>query len=344
MAALACAASCSQKSGPNSQSRGEDLVSPNNAITQAADESRTGWFPDQPSLDPATVGGPNFKRLFKTALPLTPGEQVLAQPLVYGGKVLVATEANNLYLLDATTGAITNQRALGGAFDANSIGCGDISPTVGVTGAPVIDNATGTAYLYSKSDTGVWSLHAVSASDLSERAGFPVQIGGTAQNDASATFDSVHEHQRPGLLLMGGVIYAGFGAHCDTGNYRGWLFGVSTSGVVKARFATVANAGSVIKGNGIWMSGAGLSSDAAGRIFFATGNGYAQNPYPSPLPGNTPPGDLEEAVVRVDVQADASLKANDFFAPFNAQALNGGDSDLGAGGIVLLPSQFGTSA
>src|ERR1700733_6283899 len=92
LASVALTPGCSQKPGPNIESRSVDLVSPNNAITQAGDESRTGWFPDQPGLDPATVGGPNFKRLFKTALPLTPGEQVLAQPLVYGGKVLVATE------------------------------------------------------------------------------------------------------------------------------------------------------------------------------------------------------------------------------------------------------------
>src|SRR5882672_1555897 len=97
------AASC-ERSGTEEdlRTRYSNLVSPNNAITQAGDESRTGWFPDQPLLDPATVGGPNFKRLFKTPLPLTPGEQVLAQPLVYNGKVLVVTEANNLYLLDGS--------------------------------------------------------------------------------------------------------------------------------------------------------------------------------------------------------------------------------------------------
>jgi hypothetical protein len=328
------------------ETRYSNLVSPNNAITQAGDESRTGWFPDQPGLDPATVGGPNFKRLFKTALPLTQGEQVLAQPLVYQGKVLIVTEANNLYLLDANTGGITNQRALGGAFKPqnNGIGCGDITPTVGITGTPVIDNATGTAYFFSKSDTGVWTLHAIDATNLNERTGWPVAISGAAQNDATATFDAKFQHQRPGLLLMNGVIYGGFGAHCDIGGYRGWVIGVSTAGVIKARFTTVANAGSTVRGNGVWMSGAGLSSDGAGRIFFSTGNGYATNPYPNPLPGSTPPGDLEEAVARVNVQADGSLKSMDFFAPFNATALNGGDSDLGSGGVVLLPSQFGTAS
>src|SRR5580692_4876693 len=57
-----------------------NLVSPNGAITQGADESRTNWYPNQPGLDPSIVGGPNFKQLFSTALP-SAGEPVLAQPL-----------------------------------------------------------------------------------------------------------------------------------------------------------------------------------------------------------------------------------------------------------------------
>src|SRR5258708_5928431 len=98
-------AGCSRWQGVSLED--SNLVSPNGAITQGGEEARTGWYPDQPGLDPAIVGGASFGRLFKTPLPLTPGEQVLAQPLVYNGKVFVATEANNLYLLDAVTGAIT---------------------------------------------------------------------------------------------------------------------------------------------------------------------------------------------------------------------------------------------
>ena len=338
--------SCSARSQSDVEVARSALVSSNQTVTQAADESRTGWYPDQPSLDSATVGGPNFKRLFKTTLPLTPGELVLAQPLVDGGKVLVATEANNLYSLDENSGVIVAQRALGPAFspNANGITCWDLQPTVGITGTPVIDPATGTAYLYSKSDSGQWTLHAVSTADLSERPGFPVTIGGRAQNDASVEFDSRIQHQRPGLLLLDGVVYAAFGAHCDLGAYRGWLFGVTTSGVVKSRFSTLINASSSGKGCGIWMSGAGLSSDGAGRIFFATGNGASRQPYPNPVPSGSPPDNLEEAVVRVDVQGDGSLKAADFFAPFNSGALNDADADLGSGGVVLLPSQFGSAA
>jgi hypothetical protein len=320
-----------------------NLVSGNGAITQAGDESRTGWYPDQPGLDPAIVGGGSFGRLFKTALPLSPGEQVLAQPLVYNGQVLVATEANDLYLLDAVTGAITASRALGPAYDASGgLGCGDIKPTVGITGTPVIDTSTGTAYFFSKSSAGDWTFHAVDAGTLAERAGFPVTISGTAQNEPAHVFDGVHQHQRPGLLLMNGVIYGGFGAHCDIGTYRGWIVGVSTSGQIKALFSTEKGSGAAGRGAGVWMSGGGLASDGAGNILFSTGNGYNQNVYPNPIPGNTDPGPLDEAIARVVVQADGSVKTTDFFAPFNAGTL--GDSDLGSGGVVVLPSQFGTTS
>jgi hypothetical protein len=89
------------------------------------------------------------------------------------------------------------------------------------------------------------------------------------------------------------------------------------------------------------MSGSGLASDGAGQILFATGNGYTNN-YAGPIASNTPPAYLEEAVGRVVVQADGSLKSSDWFAPFNAT--NMGDNDLSGGGITALPPQFGTTA
>jgi hypothetical protein len=319
------------------------LVTANNTITQAADETRVGWYPDQPLLDPATVGSANFGRLFKTQLQPGFSQEVLAQPLVVGGKVLVVTEANNLYLVDALTGAVTNSRSLGPGFDAQPLGCGDVVPTIGITGTPVVDVTTNTAYFYSKSSAGAWTFHAVSTADLSERAGFPVTISGTAQNDPTVTFNPAYEGQRPGLLLMNGVVYAGFGSQCDVALFRGWIVGVTTSGVIRTMFTTVANAPNVTKGNGIWGSGAGLSTDAPGQILFATGNGYG-NPYTNPLPGNLPPSDFTNAVGRVVLQADNSLKITDFFAPYNDVSLSGGNLDLSGGGVVVLPSQFGTSA
>jgi hypothetical protein len=323
----------------------QDLVSPNGAITQGADEARSNWYPDQPGLDPAIVGGPNFKRIFTTNL-ASATEQVLAQPLVFNGKVLIASESNNLYLLDEVTGTITAQRSLGTPYTPNNIdntgmNCGDL-PTVGITGTPVIDTSTSTAYVVSKASTGVHTMHAIdlNSSTLVDKTGFPVTITGTAQNDTTKTFNSNAAHQRPGLLLMGGVVYAGFASHCDMADYRGWVIGVSTAGAIKARYTT--QAGSTGHASGIWMSGAGLMSDGAGKIVFATGNGIGNNALPGPIASTAPPAYQEESVVRTTVQADGSLKATDWFEP--AIGHNMGDDDLAAGGITALPSQFSTTA
>ena len=317
-----------------------NLVSPNGAITQGADEARTNWYPDQPGLDPAIVGGPNFKRLFSTTLTLTAGEKVLAQPLVVNGKVFIATESNDLYLLDEVTGAITASRALGGAFNAGALGCGDIPPTVGITGTPVIQTSTNTAFVVTKLASGAHQLHAVDTTTLAEKGGFPVTLAGTAQNDTSKTFNTNNQHQRPGLLLMNGVVYIGFASHCDIGDYSGWVFGVSTAGAIKARFTVEAN--TTGHASGIWMSGSGLMSDGAGQIYFATGNGMGNPQLPGPVASNAPPSYLEESVVHTTVQADGSLKATDWFSPFNAHDM--GDDDLAGGGVTALPSQFGTTA
>src|SRR5882672_11226010 len=165
-------AACSQWEGVQIEEEHGNLVSPNGAITQGADEARTNWYPDQPGLDPAIVGGPNFKRIFNTTLP-SAGEKVMAQPLVVNGKILIATENNNLYLLDAVTGAITNTRGLGSTY--TPAGCGDL-PVIGITGTPVIDTSSNTAYVVSKSSAGVHQMHAVDAGTLAERAGFPVTL------------------------------------------------------------------------------------------------------------------------------------------------------------------------
>ena len=78
-------------------------------------------------------------------------------------------------------------------------------------------------------------------------------------------------------------------------------------------------------------------SDGNGRVFVATGNGGV----PPPGPGNAPPGQLGNSVVRLSQQADGSLVAADFFAPSNAASLNVLDLDLGSGGPVGLPDSFG---
>src|SRR5437016_8992502 len=76
---------------------------------------------------------------------------VYAEPLVYGTMVLVATEANTVYALDAATGNLIWSKNYGTAVPGGQFPCGNINP-VGDTGTPVIDTASGTMYLV----TMVW--------------------------------------------------------------------------------------------------------------------------------------------------------------------------------------------
>src|SRR5438445_1466680 len=146
------------------------------------------------------------------------------------------------------------------------------TPVIVVTSTPVYDPASGYVYLTSKIDGGTyhespkWYMHAVNPATGAEKPGFPVQIAGSPSNDPSLVFDPVQEGQRPGLLLLNGVVYAGFGSLCDVGNWRGYVAGVSIAGTQTALWADVAGSGSV-DGGGIWASGAGLVADGAGHIF-----------------------------------------------------------------------------
>jgi hypothetical protein len=307
-------------------------------VTNSSEDLRTGWYPEASSITPQLVGGGTFGQMWSA--PVT--GQVYAQPLLANGTLLVATEENDIYGFDPSSGAQRWSRALGTAWKSADIECGDLAPKIGVTSTPVVDEATGIAYLTHKtyvsgsSGEARWYMDAVSMSTGAEQPGFPVELSGTAQNDPEQKFTPKTELQRPGLLLLEGVVYAGFGSDCDFTPYEGWVFGVSTAGQVKARW--VDETGHA--GGGIWQSGSGLASDGAGTILLSTGNGAVPQ---SPTAGHSPPINLGQSVVRLRVQSDGSLKATDFFAPYEAQTLDTWDADFGSGGVTGLPSAyFGT--
>jgi hypothetical protein len=310
-------------------------------ITYGHDDLRDDWYPEQSSLTPQLVSGGTFGQLWSTSV----DGQVYAQPLFDNGNVLVATENNKVYLLNAATGATVWPQPLnlGTPWNPLDLSCTDLTPSIGVTGTPVIDSSTNTAYMthktYASGTSGAakFFLDAIDLSKGTEKAGFPVELKGSAQNAPSISFEPTHQHQRPALLLMNGVIYAAFGSHCDHGTYEGWVFGISTAGQIKARWVDVPAEGDKA---GIWMSGTGLVSDGPGRILFTTGNGTGPT---TPAAGGSPPAALAESAVRLAVQPDGTLKPASFFAPFNAKELSEKDLDFASSGIAGLNDQyFGT--
>lgn len=134
-------------------------VTPSIAVTTYHyDNLRAGWNCNETALSPLTVnpsitliGAPRFGLLSTTAL----DEQVNAQPLFVpqqkitaGAKpgtydvVYVATEANSIYAIDASTGNMLLQVNLGTPVWHSNLpggGCGNSSHNIGINSTPVID-------------------------------------------------------------------------------------------------------------------------------------------------------------------------------------------------------------
>jgi hypothetical protein len=188
-------------------------------------------------MDPSVVGSDQFAQLFKVLLPGNyngAAEQIFSQPLVFTPSdgvqyVYFATTRNNVYKLNAKTGAIVASRNLHIPFlTADLDGCVDINPLIGITATGVIDPDTETLYLTAKTyadqnggngaqgkPNGRYYLHALNVNDLSERPNFPVNLEGTvARNNPVRSFNGGIQHQRPALLHTGQFIYAGFASHC----------------------------------------------------------------------------------------------------------------------------------
>src|SRR5713226_7677159 len=178
-------------------------------VTASANNLRNGWDPNEPGLSPSVVAGGSFGELFSTPV----NGQVYAQPIVAGSTVIVATENDWVYGLDAVTGAVKWSLSLGAPWPASSENCFDLAPNVGVTGTPVYDASTGTVYMVAKvvppgnpSSQPAFYMHALNAQTGAELPGWPVQIQGAPVNDPTRPFTPFTEIERPALLELGGSV------------------------------------------------------------------------------------------------------------------------------------------
>jgi hypothetical protein len=314
------------------------------------DNSRTGQNLHETILTTANVNPGQFGRVF-----LQPVDgYIYAQPLYVpnvsiGGAthnvVYVATENDSVYAFDADSAAGANANPLWHASFINppavttvnsstDAGCGDLVPQIGISGTPVIDPTSGTLYVVANTkESGVFfqRLHALDITTGNEKFGGPVVIQGTVAGtgDGSSggvvTFDPLKQNQRPGLLLAGGVVYISSASHCDISPYHAWVFGYNASTLAQvAVWNSTPNGGL----GGIWQGGGGPASDLTG-IYFATGNGT--------FDVNTGGQDWGDSILKVGSPAAGTLPVLTHFTPFNQDVLAQDDTDLGSGGVVLLP-------
>jgi hypothetical protein len=316
------------------------------------DVARDGANNQEYLLTTSNVNQTTFGKLFAC----TVDGAVYAQPLwvpnvnIGGGThnvMVVATMRDSVYVFDADTNKCATpywKKTLvptGETYGASAdVFTGDINPDIGILGTPVIDPATQTIYLVTKTKTTspnyIQRLHALSLATGAEAANSPLTIAatfpGTCEGGSTNTFSAYRENQRPGLALANGMVYIAWASHGDEGTYHGWVLGYQTANLaaVPMVFNATPNALSGVSycRGGIWMSGGAPAFDAAGNMYVMTGNGVFNGASGSA----TLPSDLADSFIKLT----PNLGVSDYFTPFNQSTLDTNDSDVGASGTSVL--------
>lgn len=188
------------------------------------------------------------------------------QPVTSGGLVFVATENDTVDALRATTGTVAWSRHLATPVPAADLPCGDITPTVGITGTPVIDPARRELFVVADELRRGLPAHVLIGLSTSTGALLLAQPVDPAGADPAALL------QRTGLALAAGRVIFGMGGNFgDCASYRGRVISVPEAGGPAAVF-TVDAAGSQGQG-AVWMGGAAPVIDRQGNVWVSSGNG-----------------------------------------------------------------------
>ena len=324
----------------------------NDVLTYHNDNARTGQNLKETILTPANVNATNFGRLFVISV----DGKVDAQPLyvsnvsIAGGThnvLVVATEHDSVYAFDADTGTKLWQVSMLKSGETTSeprFGCSQVSPEIGVTATPVIDRNTGPngtiyAVAMSKDASGSYfqRLHALNLATGAEQFSGPQDVHatfpGTGANSSggSVIFDPGAYKERPGLLMLNGVVYTSWSSHCDVDPYTGWVIAYDQSTLAQVSVLNIVPNGSEAS---FWNSGAGLAADLAGNIYQLAANGT----FDSTLNANGFPaqGDFGNAFLKMST-LNNKLAVADYFALFNTSSESNSDTDLGSGGAMVLP-------
>jgi hypothetical protein len=297
-----------------------------------------------------------------------------AEPLYVGGMtingathnvVFIATENDSVYAFDADTFTKLWQNQLLSATNpaetaSDNRGCDQVIPIIGVTSTPVIDlnagpNGTIFAVAMSKTSGGTYHqrIHALDLTTGVDRmAATDIQatFSGTGTGSAGGvqTFNPASYEERAALLLLNGTIYTTWTSHCDATPYNSWVLGFNESNLSRNTILDMTANGASQAGHGgqeggIWMAGAGPAADSSGNIYLLIGNGT----FDTTLNGSNFPNmcDFGNSFMKLSTAATnctgTALGVADYFTMHNAccgtTSESYQDTDLGSGGVVVLP-------
>lgn len=362
VAAIGRADTVSYASAPRGQSRAGSLARPlepgyTGTFVYRNDNFRTGQNLAESVLTPANVNASQFGLQFTDAIDGAAYAQPLYVPNVAVPNqgtynvVYVATENDSVYAFDADAPGppLWHDSFIDPAHGITAVpstdlglGCGDLTPIIGITATPVIDPAAPagpTLYVLSKVKLGAGSyqqqLHALDIATGLERAHSPVTIAasvpGTGAGNVGGvvSFDPLLQHDRPALALANGVVYLSFASHCDIAPYHGWILGYDETSLAQV---VVYNTSPNGEQAGIWQTGCGPGVDTNGDLIAITGNGTFDT--------NAPRTNYGDSFLRLTPGA-GTMSVSSFFTPLNELMLDDDDLDMGAGGNLLLPDQPG---
>jgi hypothetical protein len=320
-------------------------------LTYHNDIARTGQNLTESTLTISNVNSAQFGKLgFYPVDGLVDAEPLYASNLAVPSNgthnvLIVATEHDSVYAFDADSGAMLWHLSMlkSGEATSDDRGCGQVTPEIGVTSTPVIDRTrgpNGALYVVAMSKNGSTyhqRLHALDLALGTELFSGPVDVQatypGTGDNSSggNVVFDPAQYKERAALLLLNGVIYTGWASHCDIRPYTGWIIGYSESTLAQTSVLNVTPNGNE---GAIWMAGAGLAADSSGNIYFLDANGdFDTSLNASGFPSN---GDYGNAFMKLSTSGN-QLAVADYFEMDNGVAESGSDTDLGSGGMIVLP-------
>jgi len=306
------------------------------------DNTRQGQNASEATLTRANVNPQQFGKIASYAL----DGYTYAQPLYVAGVatasglynvVYVATEHDTVYAFDADGEATAplwqvsfiNPPSVTTVPPADTGETGDLIPECGISGTPVIDPATQTLYVVANTKeagpTYPYRLHALDLRTGAEKFGGPVTLSATV---GTVDFDPLTHLQRPGLVLLNGVVYVAFGSHGDHSTWQGWVLAYDAATLAPRGASLTAPGGGA--GSAIWQGGAGPAADAQGNLYFETGNGTYDGT------------NLGDSVVKL--RTNGGLAVADWFTPSDQATYNAADVDLGSAGPVVLPGAVGSAS
>jgi hypothetical protein len=310
------------------------------------DAFTTGANTGETTLTAARVNSAAFGKLYSYYV----DGAVYAQPLYFPrvsspelgmhNVVFIATMSDKVYAFDADKAGpplwmrdLTNEMAgvtpvpvadITNRNDLNLVG------DAGILGTPVIAPALHAIFLVARTkEQGhyVQRLHRLNLAtgkDQLPAAEIAASVSGRAIDAVNGVlrWNPKAGNQRPALALVRGMVIIAWASHEDIQPYHGWVMAYDAATLKQAAVFCVTPDGAM---GGIWQSGRGPAVDAAGNIYFETGNGAFDGKR-----------NFGTSLIKLSL-GKSGFSVDDYFTPHDYEALNDRDADLGSTGPLLIP-------